>query len=190
MNDDDSETFCGETSGFIYRSISSYLLLGYIIPIITCTMNFKSILLLILLSNFAACSLQDSILVDIVIVVEQQCVFKGNSQCEVNLGGSMGLAWDDLYVFDEWTSDTSVKKATGIDTNFGAVPDMHDRIIFVRNGKIVYKEDYPWSKRIHFFSTAYQDGISPAAIFKSKKPFTVTKRALDDGQFGYVLMQE
>ena len=111
----------------------------------------KSISKIILLSVclFYGCSDTDDKLYK---YIESHCDFEEADTCYIDIKDALKIDYDKMYLFVELTHADEISKILEIPYNNNRfIPDSKYRIIFLKNDKIVYEDDY-YQRHTYFFS--------------------------------------
>lgn len=100
--------------------------------------NVKEIFILSLLLLFSACSNLNDF--DNIIEREFDKCSKQSSNCVLDLSNIMNFEWDTMYYFSRANSLEEINEY--ISFNYEQFVDIGDRVIFLKNKKVVYHQDW------------------------------------------------
>lgn len=87
---------------------------------------------------FSACSNRNDF--DSIIINEFNKCPKQSTNCIVDLSKIMNFEWDTMYYFSGANSLEDMNEILGFD--YKQFSDIGDRVIFLKNGKIVYQKEW------------------------------------------------
>lgn len=85
--------------------------------------------------------------------IEHNCAFNGKDTCYIDLKDVLNVDYDTMYVFGEYTQLQGIRLIIGVqdynDENIllpkgFVVEDSHKKIILIKNGNIVYDNDFKY----------------------------------------------
>lgn len=110
------------------------------------TILMKSSLLLLVMLAFLSCSDSNNQLIDR-LKKAVESVDKNEAGYEVvELGQLTDFEWDTLYYFHQLDDKNYISQQIGFKWDGDAVPNLHRRFLFVKDGKVVSYTDYEFSE--------------------------------------------
>jgi hypothetical protein len=103
-------------------------------------MNKKYKFLIVILLFSSSCSKRfDS---QFALFIEEQCKDVNNRDCIISITDMVNFQWDKMYVFGNLTPPFEISNELGFDCKCKIVPDNYYRVVFLKNNKIVYQDQY------------------------------------------------
>jgi hypothetical protein len=94
---------------------------------------------LFLVGLFTACTSTDK---KIIKYVQSVCI-NGEDTCRIDLRQVLNVDYDSMYLFGEYTPDSEISLALRQEyVSNKTIADSKDRIILLKNNKIVYEDDF------------------------------------------------
>lgn len=88
------------------------------------------------------------------IELKYNTICKGSDSCMLNIKEATTFSWEKMYVFKTTASLEIINEVLGF--TYPYYEDVAERIVFVRNNKIIYHDDY---------YPTFDDGIYTSLVF-------------------------
>jgi|GEM_PF-1508523 hypothetical protein len=119
--------------------------------------------------------------------LDQECTFE--EFCSFDLSIATGFEWDTVYIFREYFSDEEISRTTGIEWAGSEVGDGNQRLVFIKDNKIVYVEDFDsYTTNVQFRTMIWIAGSpanEPIKYSKKETVFTVVMKKSNSRKRGY-----
>ncbi len=112
------------------------------------------------------------------------------SSCTVNIASITPYDWDKMYVFKTTASLETIDKALGF--NYPYFEDIAERVVFLKNNKIVYHDDYYPTFDDEMYTSIVFDLPNDESfkLFSVKNAiFKIDKKEIEEKQTYFVLSQ-
>jgi hypothetical protein len=118
--------------------------------------------------------------------IETHCDFTKSDICYIDMKDALKIDYDKMYLFGETTMADEISTVLGIPySNDKYISDSKYRIIFIKNGKIVYENDY-YQKYTRFFGVNNKViEVNFYCVLYTNSIFVVEKRKYE-GQYPYI----
>ena len=124
------------------------------------------------------------------IELKYESVCKGSDNCTVNIKETTSFSWDKMFVFKTTASLEIINEALGF--AYPYYEDVAERVIFVKNNKVVYHDDYYPTFDDDVYTSLVFD-LSNGLTYKSFSPdsaiFKIEKKEVENKQTYFVLSQ-
>ena len=120
--------------------------------------------------------------------IESHCSFEQSEICYIDLKDALNIDYDKMFLFGEGIRSDEISNIIGLTYSKDKfVPDSKYRIIFVKNNKVVYDDDY-YQYQTDFVLLNPIKEVYPltTCYLCTDSIFYVTKRENEGGRYPYI----
>lgn len=124
------------------------------------------------------------------IELKYNSICKGSDSCTLNIKEATSFSWDKMYVFKTTASLEIINEVLGF--TYPYYEDVAERVVFVRNNKVVYHDDYyPTFDDDVYTSLVFNlsNGLSYKSFNSDSAVFKIEKKEIENKQTYFVLSQ-